>query len=236
MLHPHHGSQPPSHAFRARPAKHFRRGLNGVSLENVSNRCTVKCVAQVWGFAILDIPTSRVPTSALSSPKSFLSRFSNLSCLRHRNHRKVATNDGGRRPRAVSGLNRDRAERSCSDTQTTSTTVPEEGHAPERPELSGTEPADRLASDLPPRPAWIEINLRQLKRNFQIINHDKPAALEILCVVKDEAYGHGALRVAQTALKCGARYEVEKNLSRLAADWRNHVAAGIEELTGQAEQ
>lgn len=33
-----------------------------------------------------------------------------------------------------------------------------------------------------------------------------------------------------------ARWEVEKNLSRLAADWRERVAAGIAELTHQAEK
>lgn len=33
-----------------------------------------------------------------------------------------------------------------------------------------------------------------------------------------------------------ARWEVDKNLSRLASDWRDRVAAGIEELTRQAEQ
>jgi GTP-binding protein EngB required for normal cell division len=33
-----------------------------------------------------------------------------------------------------------------------------------------------------------------------------------------------------------ARWEVEKNLSRLAVDWRGRVAAGINELTRQAEQ
>lgn len=33
-----------------------------------------------------------------------------------------------------------------------------------------------------------------------------------------------------------ARYEVEKNLSRLAADWRDRVATGINELVKQAEQ
>jgi GTP-binding protein EngB required for normal cell division len=33
-----------------------------------------------------------------------------------------------------------------------------------------------------------------------------------------------------------ARWEVEKNLSRLASDWRDRVAAGINELTRQAEQ
>lgn len=32
------------------------------------------------------------------------------------------------------------------------------------------------------------------------------------------------------------RYEVEKNLSRLAADWQNRIRVGIEELRSQAEQ
>jgi hypothetical protein len=33
-----------------------------------------------------------------------------------------------------------------------------------------------------------------------------------------------------------ARYEVEKNLSRLAVEWRERVATAIKELTRQAER
>jgi hypothetical protein len=40
----------------------------------------------------------------------------------------------------------------------------------------------------------------------------------------------------ERALLRKARYEVEKNISRLAADWRDRVAAGIKELARQAEQ
>jgi alanine racemase len=61
-------------------------------------------------------------------------------------------------------------------------------------------------TDRPPRPAWIEIDLAQLHRNFQLINQDKPRAVQLLAVVKDEAYGHGALQTAQTALDCGASF------------------------------
>ena len=35
----------------------------------------------------------------------------------------------------------------------------------------------------PPRPAWIEIDLGQLRRNFQLINQDKPPAVRLLSVV-----------------------------------------------------
>ena len=62
-------------------------------------------------------------------------------------------------------------------------------------ELPVAEPPHRPASLSPPRPAWIEIDLCQLKRNFQYINHDKRPGVEILSIVKDQAYGHGALRV-----------------------------------------
>lgn len=56
----------------------------------------------------------------------------------------------------------------------------------------------------PRRPAWVEINLRQLERNFALINRDKTAALQVLAVVKDDGYGHGALAVARAALQSGA--------------------------------
>jgi len=61
-------------------------------------------------------------------------------------------------------------------------------------------------AEAPFRPAWVEIDLRRLKHNFELINRDKPAGLQILAVVKDEGYGHGALPVARTALECGANF------------------------------
>ena len=58
----------------------------------------------------------------------------------------------------------------------------------------------------PLRPAWVEIDLAQLRRNFQVINNDKPNNLQTMSVVKDQAYGHGAVEVAKVALKSGAVY------------------------------
>ena len=72
-------------------------------------------------------------------------------------------------------------------------------HLPEpitAPQLSG----------IPTRPAWVEIDLRKLRQNFEQIRRDKPAGLQVLAVVKDEGYGHGALPVAQTALESGASF------------------------------
>ena len=82
----------------------------------------------------------------------------------------------------------------------------ENPRSPVLPELSESEPVEQALPEAPPRPAWVEINLCRLKRNFELINCDKPAGLQILSVVKDEAYGHGALPVARVALACGAKF------------------------------
>ncbi|MFQ5676773.1 MAG: alanine racemase, partial [bacterium] len=56
------------------------------------------------------------------------------------------------------------------------------------------------------RPAWVEIDLAKLGRNFALIKADKPEKLAVLAVVKDQAYGHGAVEVARVALEHGVRY------------------------------
>lgn len=56
----------------------------------------------------------------------------------------------------------------------------------------------------PLRPAWTEIDLGRVRRNLQLIRADLPPTVRLLAVVKDEAYGHGALDVARIALEEGA--------------------------------
>jgi alanine racemase len=56
----------------------------------------------------------------------------------------------------------------------------------------------------PPRPAWTEIDLGKLRRNLQLIRGDLPKHVQLMAVVKDEAYGHGALDVARVAVEEGA--------------------------------
>ena len=74
-------------------------------------------------------------------------------------------------------------------------------------ELAGRPlPAAGCEGVRPHRPAWIEIDLARLRHNYEVINQDKPEALKILSVVKDDAYGHGALPVARTALEAGAAF------------------------------
>src|SRR5262245_3446724 len=79
---------------------------------------------------------------------------------------------------------------------------------PVSPDVQLPEPGRALEAltGAPPRSAWIEVDLKQLKRNYQLINQDKPPALQVLAVVKDKGYGHGALPVARMALDCGATF------------------------------
>jgi alanine racemase len=56
----------------------------------------------------------------------------------------------------------------------------------------------------PLRPAWVEIDLARLRNNLRLIRRDLPANVNLLAVVKDEAYGHGALDVARVAVEEGA--------------------------------
>jgi len=58
----------------------------------------------------------------------------------------------------------------------------------------------------PQRPAWIEIDLARLRSNLQLIRADLPKLVQLLAVVKDDAYGHGAIDVAQVALQEGATF------------------------------
>lgn len=54
--------------------------------------------------------------------------------------------------------------------------------------------------------AWLEVDLKALANNFQLLIKDKPDALKVLIVVKDNALGHGVLEVAGAAIDAGADY------------------------------
>jgi alanine racemase len=60
------------------------------------------------------------------------------------------------------------------------------------------------SSRFPLRPAWVEIDLARLRNNLRLIRRDLPPGVRLLAVIKDEAYGHGALDTARIALEEGA--------------------------------
>ena len=58
----------------------------------------------------------------------------------------------------------------------------------------------------PSRPLWIEIDTRALRENYRAIKNHVGADKKILALVKAEAYGHGALRVAKILEEEGVDY------------------------------
>jgi alanine racemase len=54
--------------------------------------------------------------------------------------------------------------------------------------------------------AWVEINLSALAQNVRSLKSLLPTGSDLMAVVKADAYGHGAVTVAQTALSAGATW------------------------------
>lgn len=54
--------------------------------------------------------------------------------------------------------------------------------------------------------AWVEVNLGAIAHNVQQIRSLLSAHTELMAVVKADAYGHGAISVAQIALQAGATW------------------------------
>ena len=55
------------------------------------------------------------------------------------------------------------------------------------------------------KPFWIEIDRSRLRKNLETIQMDMPETLSWCSVVKDQAYGHGAVLVAKETERFGAK-------------------------------
>jgi alanine racemase len=56
------------------------------------------------------------------------------------------------------------------------------------------------------RPTWVTVNLDSLESNYWSVRKALDSHVKIMAVVKANAYGHGAVPVAQRLEKCGADY------------------------------
>lgn len=56
------------------------------------------------------------------------------------------------------------------------------------------------------RDTWAEIDLDRVKDNVEGLRNHLPANVEIIAVVKANAYGHGDVQISNTALTAGATY------------------------------
>jgi len=59
---------------------------------------------------------------------------------------------------------------------------------------------------LPARPTWVEVDLEAIAYNVRRVKEIVGPEVEVLVVLKADAYGHGAITVARTALNNGASY------------------------------
>lgn len=70
-----------------------------------------------------------------------------------------------------------------------------------------------IASNISRQRAWVEIDLNALSYNVRQIKGILAPKTQLMAVVKADAYGHGALRVAETALQAGADWLAIATLS-----------------------
>ncbi len=60
--------------------------------------------------------------------------------------------------------------------------------------------------------SWIEVDLSQLKRNYQIYKQSLKRDAEIMAVIKADAYGHGDVQVARILSWCGCHLFAVSNI------------------------
>ena len=78
---------------------------------------------------------------------------------------------------------------------------------PEQPEYTPFDEAEILKMrDIDRRWSWVEIDLSAIRHNVMQAKSLLAPGTRLLAVVKADAYGHGAVQVAKTALSAGAEY------------------------------
>ena len=78
---------------------------------------------------------------------------------------------------------------------------------------------------MPNRGSWVEINLAYLRHNITQIQNRSQARL--ILPVKADAYGHGAVAVAKTAVECGVDFFCVANIGEAAALRENWITQKI---------
>ncbi len=63
-----------------------------------------------------------------------------------------------------------------------------------------------LVDSVPLRPAWVEVDLGAVEHNTRQLVNLVERGVELMAMVKANAYGHGAVQVSRAALRGGARW------------------------------
>ncbi len=63
-----------------------------------------------------------------------------------------------------------------------------------------------MTENIPLRPAWVEVNLSAIEHNARRLTEIAGRGVELMAMVKANAYGHGAVEVARAARRGGAAW------------------------------
>jgi alanine racemase len=83
--------------------------------------------------------------------------------------------------------------------------------------MSASPPDDHPQPAAAPYRSWVEISLGQIAANFQAAKTVAGPSVEVMPVVKADAYRHGAVAVARTLVQEGARWLAVSNVEEGAA-------------------
>lgn len=75
--------------------------------------------------------------------------------------------------------------------------------------------------------SWVEINLSQIQRNYEIYKRSMPSDASIMAVVKADAYGHGDVAVATSLQKMGVTHWAVSNMEEACRLRKAGVAGEI---------
>jgi alanine racemase len=78
-----------------------------------------------------------------------------------------------------------------------------------------------------PYRSWVEISRDQIAANYRAIKHVVGPDVEVMPVVKADAYRHGAVEVSRTLVKDGARWLAVSNVEEGVALRQAHITARI---------
>ncbi|MBQ5565760.1 MAG: alanine racemase, partial [Clostridia bacterium] len=59
---------------------------------------------------------------------------------------------------------------------------------------------------------WAEVNLNRVEHNFRVIKSQVASDTQVCCVIKADAYGHGAIELSQLYERIGADFFAVSNL------------------------
>ena len=77
------------------------------------------------------------------------------------------------------------------------------------------------------RRTWAEVDIDAVKHNFEVIRNSVDRKSKIMCVIKADAYGHGAVFIAKLYEKLGADWFAVSNIEEAMQLRENGISLPI---------